>query len=469
MFQGIDIDLNVDTSKYTAGKDRYMEFKPKRVFNSSAEYGYRSGDASVRFVTQYMNMLLKNYTNPTPTLYAYDTDFKTSRYTNSLTFQNKLNDRLAFELVGAYTYYGRQTDNVLSDLAALEHTLTGNTLTVFHNGMSRGSLIYEKPGSKLSGRIGYDINYDYGTGDKLAKNAQMGDFAGFVSTQYDPLKWLSIQPGLRFIYNTVYGAPIIPSVNVQWTIFTGTSLRASYAKGFRAPGLKELYIDFKDSNHNIEGNKNLKAEKSDSYNLSISSTFGKSKHLFKIEPSFYLNNGTDAITMIVTDTEANAATNVNLGGRRTLGTDVKFTYMHTSGLTVGLGYSKTGETYDYLGNDNYIPIVYYDNYLINFKYNLRKFKTVFNANFKYYGITPAIAMNENTSEYYQVYTEAYTDVEATVTKLFWKDKISVVIGGKNLMNNYSRRTYGYIDSADDRLSPLNFGRTFFVKLNFSIL
>ena len=45
--------------------------------------------------------------------------------------------------------------------------------------------------------------------------------------------------------------------------------RASYARGFRAPSLKELYFDFVDINHNIKGNKNLIAEQSNNYTLNI--------------------------------------------------------------------------------------------------------------------------------------------------------------------------------------------------------
>ena len=42
MFQGIDTDLNVDTTKFPSGEDRYMEFKPKRVINADLEYAFRN-------------------------------------------------------------------------------------------------------------------------------------------------------------------------------------------------------------------------------------------------------------------------------------------------------------------------------------------------------------------------------------------------------------------------------------------
>jgi len=79
MFQGIDINLNVDTTKFPSGEDRYMEFKPKRVFNADVEYAFRDEYFQLRVKSQFMNLLLKSYNNPTPMLIAYDADYYTTR------------------------------------------------------------------------------------------------------------------------------------------------------------------------------------------------------------------------------------------------------------------------------------------------------------------------------------------------------------------------------------------------------
>ncbi len=468
MFQGIDINLNVDTTKFPSGEDRYMEFKPKRVFNADLEYAFRNEYFQLRVKSQFMNLLLKSYTNPTPMLIAYDADYYTSRSINSVTVSDKISSSLSYNIIGAYTYYGRTTDYISSDLVSLDKVITGSSNTVFHNAMTRGSFTYAKKESVLSYQFGWDINLDTGEGDKIEEGAQMGDFAAFLSLQYTPFKKLTIQPGLRFIYNTVYGAPLIPSINFQWNIIESLSFRISYAKGFRAPSLKELYLDFKDSNHNLEGNKDLKAEKTNSYNASFTFKCGKDKQLFKFEPSFFFNDGKDAITLIVTDVESNSATTTNLGGRRTLGGVFNASYLHFIGLTLGAGFSVTGETYDYSGEGEYTPIVYYNNYTFNAKYNLRKYKLIFMANVKYYGITPSLSVDSETEEYYQVYTDPYGDIEVTVTKLLWKNRLTLVVGGKNLLDNYERRTYGYKGETYEYLGPMNYGRTFFFKLNLKI-
>ncbi len=468
MFQGIDTDLNVDTAKFPSGEDRYMEFKPKRVINAELEYAFRNKFFQLRVKTQFMNLLLKSYNNPTAMLIAYDADYYTTRSINSVTVIDKISDALSYNIIGAYTYYGRRTDYISSDLATLEKVKTGHSNTVFHNWMTRGSFIYAKNESVLSYQFGWDVNYDTGEGDKIEDGAKIGDFALFASLQYTPVKTLTIQPGLRIIYNTVYGAPLIPSINLQWAIIESLGFRISYAKGFRAPSLKELYLDFKDSNHNLEGNKDLKAETTNSYNASLSYKYGKNKQLVRFDASSFFNDGKDAITLIVTDPNSNSATTTNLGGRRTIGGVFNVSYMHFIGLTLGAGISITGESYDYSGEGEYTPVVYYNNYTFNAKYNFRKIKLVLMANVKYYGITPSLAVDGETEEYYQVYTEPYGDLEVTVTKLLWKNRLTLVVGGKNLLDNYSRRTYGYTGETYEYYAPVNYGRTFFVKLNLKL-
>ena len=468
MFQGIDIDLNVDEDNET-GKDRYMEFKPKLVYNADLEYAYNNNDFSLKVKTDFMQSELKNYVNPNPfTLISYDNNFITLRSINSITVSNKLTETLNYNIVGAYTYFNRDTEDILSDLSELTHTKTNTTSTTFHNIMTRGSFNLVPKESKLNYQFGWDINYDKGTGERIdEENANMTDYAAFVSAQYQPFERLSIQPGLRFIYNTSFDAPIIPSINVQWKIIENLNFRASYAKGFRAPSLKELYLDFHDSNHNLTGNPDLLAETTNSYNSSLTYKIKGNKFFVKLEPSVFYNDGKDVITLIVTDPQANAAENTNLGGRRTLGTNFNASFSGFGGLSLSAGYSLTGESYDYRGSGSWTPEVYYSNYTFNAKYNFKKYKMVLMANYKLYGETPGLApLPDHPGEFYNIYTESFNDLEVTLSKQFFSNKLNVVIGGKNLFDNYSSRTYGYLDGTEF-LSPINYGRTFFAKASYT--
>src|SRR5690606_12654928 len=54
-------------------------------------------------------------------------------------------------------------------------------------------------------------------------------------------------------------------------------VRLSYGRGFRAPSLRELYFNFFDASHSIEGNPSLKAELSHSFSASWNARFLEDK------------------------------------------------------------------------------------------------------------------------------------------------------------------------------------------------
>ncbi len=472
LFQGMDIDLNVDEDDYPDGNDRYMEYKPKRVYNADAEYAYKKETFVVSLKSQYMNSLLKDYSNYTVGLdvKAYDADYITNRSTNSLVISDQVSERLSYNVMGAYTRYGRKTHHITSDLHELTHEVTDTTSDIFNTIMSRASLSIVA-GEKLSLLTGWDINYDNGIGDKIEEDAEIGDFALFVSGQYNPVKKLTIQPGLRLIYNTIYGAPLIPSLSFHWTIVDNLAYRISYARGFRAPSLKELYMDFKDSNHDINGNKDLKAETTNSFNTSLDYTLAASSFNIKLEPSGFYNLGKDVIILAVLDGESNTATYDNLGEKKTMGGEFNASFRHMSGWSVRAGFSRIGETYDASSSDEWTPLFFYNNYNLSTKYTMRKTGTVFNVNLKYYGETPRLASlpEEQGGGIYQVYAQPYGDLEATITQNLWKNRLTMVVGGKNLLNYYEGVTTGYQTDQEIQYNPLYYGRIWFVKLNLKLM
>lgn len=470
LFQGIDIDLNVD-DKYPDGHDRYMEYKPKRVYNADAIYGYRSGSFKLSLKSQFMNSLIKDYANYEIGLgvYAYDADYYTNRSTTSLTISDQLSKNMSYNVIGAYTWYGRNSYDITSDLHTLESWITDTTSTTFNTLMTRGSFSWV-PGENFSMLSGWDINYDNGFGDKIQEGAMIGDFAVFVSAQYKPLEKISIQPGLRVIYNTKYGAPLVPSLSLHWNIMDQLVYRLSYGRGFRSPTLKELYMDFRDSNHDIHGNPDLNAETTNSYNTSLDYTLRGNKLQLKVQPSAFYNYGQDVIILSIVDGESNTATYDNLASQKTLGGEVNLSLQHVKGWSLRAGFSRIGESYDQEGTGDWTPVVFYNNYNFSAKYSILKTGTTFNTNLKIYGETPRLAVlpEEQGGGLYRVYAQPYADLEATVTQKLWNNRLNLVLGGKNLLNYYEGVTTGYQTDIETRYNPLYYGRVWFIKLNLTL-
>ena len=128
-----------------------------------------------------------------------------------------------------------------------------------------------------------------GEGKRIAGEQNIGDYAIYSSFIISPVKNIEFQPGLRLSYNTKYTAPLVYSFNLKYNL-SNFRFRTSYAKGFRTPSLKELYMEFIDQNHHVYGNEYLSAETA--YNYSISAEYIKTygRHNLNFRLDMYLNN-----------------------------------------------------------------------------------------------------------------------------------------------------------------------------------
>jgi outer membrane receptor for ferrienterochelin and colicins len=119
--------------------------------------------------------------------------------------------------------------------------------------------------------LGYDANHEMLSTGKIREPKSITDVGIFAQGKWQPNHRLLIQPSIRGNFNSRFGepiltttqnlrfTPIIPSLQTRYKI--GNSMwRLSYAKGYRAPSLKELYFLFVDINHNVRGNEQLQAE-----------------------------------------------------------------------------------------------------------------------------------------------------------------------------------------------------------------
>lgn len=123
--------------------------------------------------------------------------------------------------------------------------------------------------------VGADFLNDYLTTyqfeDNESKNQNSCD--AFAQFDYNPLQWLNIVASLRHDYFSASSQHATTSRLALMTKWKGFSIRANYAGGFRAPTLKEMYMNFDMAGMQmIFGNPDLKPEKSNNYNLALEHT-----------------------------------------------------------------------------------------------------------------------------------------------------------------------------------------------------
>ena len=418
-----------------ADSSRFNSWKPKEQKFIKAAHSGKIKKIKYRFTSDYFKEKITNKGYPTAPYneHSWDDYYYTDRWSNTLNLNKKNKNKTRLNLIVAYNHFRRQKNSYRTDLTTLNKTLRGyldQDTTKFKLVMSRGTYSTSKDSSRFNYSLGYDFNLETGSGKRIKeKNQSIGDFAVFASSEYKLVSDLIVRPGLRYSYNTSYKSPLTPSFNLKY-IISDWIIRGSYSSGFRAPSIKDLYFDFVDSNHDIQGNPNLIAETSHNFSLSGVKTLSKKNKVYKITGLGFYNNIDNLITLAIS--EGNAYSYFNLDKFKTLGAQAQ--------LDIILNNFKYVLTGTYTGSYNSLseslsvrPFSYSPEVRSNITYTLRKYNLNFSAFYKYSGEVIGYYMDANDS-LSQNFLEDFNTLDLTATKGFLKNKITCTLGGKNVLN-----------------------------------
>lgn len=460
-----------------ADTSRFMEWKPKEQYFASFNYNYLGKSMKAGFKSDYLDQKIQNKGNPVLTpyqAYAFDDYYLTRRWNNALTNEWRLKNNGKLQLTNAYSYYRHIRNTYRMDLVTLEQSLLTGEETqdtaVFTSWSLRGTYSNSLPVRKLNYQAGYDINLEKGKGAKLLDGQQqINDYALFGSLEYQVFKDFYVRPGLRFSYNTRYGAPVTPSLNLKYDFRTNYSVRASYAHGFRAPTLKELDLYFVDVNHNVIGNNNLLAETSD--NFAVSFTAGNQAGVFKLktEISAFYNDIHNIITLALLEPATQLYTYVNIDRYRTTGgtfsASLKSTHFSfTTGFSLTGLFNSLSDSFD-IDKFSMTP-EFQNNFVVTFpKAGLEGAVYLKNT-----GTTPGFSVDADGAVY-QTFIEPYTIIDLSLTKYVMKKHVAFSLGVKNLLNVVdiqSNALGGSIHSSGGESIPYSVGRFVFGSVRLKL-
>jgi outer membrane receptor for ferrienterochelin and colicins len=300
---------------------------------------------------------------------------------------------------------------------------------------------------------------------------QQLDVAAFASAEWALTRGLSLRPGVRWGYNSAYDAPIMPSLHARWQMGRDWTLRGSYGRGFRAPGLKEQYLFFVDVNHNIRGNPNLAAERS--HNLQGSLVW---RHLWanfaiEAEYSHFYNQVDNMITLALVDLETLLYSYANLDNFSTHGGRLQVRLLHKY-LDLQVGGTVTGLQNDQLasgeGAANIARYSYNTELNLNAQSDLPFWKLRLAAFYKYNGrLQQFVLVGEDDLR--QTFMDPFHTLDVTVSRPFWQNRIRFSLGVRNLLNvmNVNRQIIGGAHSGGGGAAPVATGRNFFTQLTFN--
>jgi outer membrane receptor for ferrienterochelin and colicins len=475
-----NFSLNIGRNFFQGWDPEYKDarnplWRPKELYFANFKYTYKISDNTA--VTYGMDLsseklYLKgdtagfSYLNKN----AFDQEYVTTRFINRLVATWKTGASGYWQSSNSFSMYNRERRSYLTDLTTMERinsTVTGdNSTTKINDFVSRTT--YNNKVGILNYTVGYDVNISTADGvDKIEGGKKtIGDYAGFLTADIALFSGFKLQPAIRATYNSSY------------------SFRGSYARGFRAPSIKELYLDFKDNNHDIMGNPNLKAEAGHHFQLS------GGYNLF----SQGVNNITTSLTTFYDDVNNQIAlatgdstlvppgsnqpppyiyTNINRSRFLTLQwrNDIQW---GNAGLIIGGSYNKSIETIstEDNGTAHLTPGFHYFEANAQLNYRIPKLLAGLSIFYKYTGSQPTLNSDIMGSSNYGEKTNDYHNIDASINKQFWKNRLLVTVGVRNLTNNviinYAGGASGGVHGGGTTGLALTPGRSGFVTLGLQL-
>jgi outer membrane receptor for ferrienterochelin and colicins len=460
---------------YSSDPDsRRQEWKPKEQYFAGAMYKYSHKKLSIKNKLDIFRESLLDRSEPLPIYYieGYDTWFYTNRLNANINTKYDFSPDNSMDLLVSYAYYSRIKNKYLKDLTTMESNLTfsedDQDTSVFNAVVVRGVFDLGNKSEKVSFQAGIDINYENAIGKRIENEyEEIGDYAVFGSLHWNVTKRFTIQPAIRFAYNTKYNAPVVPSLNFKYEV-NNTNIRLSYARGFRAPSLKELYLYFYDSNHQIEGNNELEAENSHNINFAVIQKFAFQERSSSIRITGFYNQIYNKITLVQVDPDDPLHYRYdNIGRYETLGGTLLFGFQPLDFADLQLGLSEIGRRDDYYEQEGFI---YSTNATANLSIRFLQNTATFSVIYKYFGKYPTYTYNEE-EEVTINYLEDYHNMDLTLLKNFFQQRLVVSTGIKNVFDNTEIQGGGGSGGAhgSSYSSLVGWGRTFFIglKYNFS--
>lgn len=462
-------------------KGRELTWHKKDQITASAFLGYSKGNFSIRYrldgldeiITNPGNFTVKdNFTNDS---LAFDQDYLTARLMHQLQSTYKASNKLNFHTQASFSDYSRQVYSTTYSKTSgkvKRNTAPGvNSIDEF-TGFTFRMMANYSLNKKVSFQPGVDINLENGKGERLAnENNKVNDFAFFLTSEISAIKKLKIRPGLRFIKNSVYDAPpLVPSINVKYGINKMLDFRASYARGFRAPSIRELYYNFFDANHQLVGNPDLKAEISRSWNASLNwKKIVTDKVVYTTVFSGFYNDVENLIFYAPSSTDPNVHVLTNISDSKTSGVQLQSVAKYKR-FSIGIGASYVGFYNASSEEDKSLDkMMWSPEANLNIGASFPKIGADLNLFYKFTGKQYSYTYDNTNQKFNKFYFEEFHMTDLTASKKLGKH-LTLNVGVRNIfdvtyVSSFISSSSVHSNGGNRNLST---GRSYFANLNFNL-
>lgn len=159
----------------------------------------------------------------------------------------------------------------------------------------------------------------------------VNEVAGYVIMQQDLFDMLSINAGVRYEHNSVFGGEWVPQAGLTFRPFDGNVIRASFSKGFRSPNIREMYMWG-------AANDELKPENMFNYEVAVGQSFLDGR-LYGEVTAFFIDGKNMIESVSVTPGQMYPMKNRNVGTFTNKGIEFEGRYRILDNLNMDMNYS----------------------------------------------------------------------------------------------------------------------------------
>lgn len=454
---------------------RAQQWLPKEQYFGNIKVSHLFNKLKVGFQSGYFKETVYNRSNVTINpnyAYAIDQHYNTERLTNQLTLEKRFTETSSLQLVGAYSFYRYIKNTYAKNFVTLSEELTpdiNDDDTTKFNAVFARAVYTQAFSKKFSLMAGSDLNTETAFGRKIDGNIHsFTDVGVFANVDYNVSEYITVRPSVRAIYNSRFEAPLVPSLNIMIKPSSKFIFRASYSIGYRAPSLKEQHLNFNDNGvHNIQGNPNLNAEKSNNVLISLDYKKSIKSGLLNIEPSLFYNEIYNRISLVQVSQQPLIYSYVNLDKFIAKGAELKLRYA-ISNFQVNAGAVYTGTWNTIEGVNEQPEIAWFPEFNASTDYTFSKYKLTCAVLWKYLGERPIFVLEgDNTVNRY--INDPFQFLDFTLRKIFFKENISLTAGVKNILDvtNIDSMNNGGVHNGNG-VTQIAMGRSYFTKLTINL-
>ena len=453
--------------------DRTFDWIPKEQYTGRVQYSYKHKNATINVRSELLRSKLLDRGSPLLPYKeaAVDQHYTNQRFDNSLSYSNEIGNS-SIQMILGNNNFNRIKNKYYRNLITLEDVLVEGEeeqdTQTFNASVFRTIYGFDKARTfGIETLIGFDGNYEVGTGNRIKNDKQdQLDAALFVSAEKQLTSYALIRGGARYAYNSAFESPLLYSLQTKFTLAKSQIIKLAYGKGFRAPSLKELYLDFNDSRHEVFGDSTLNSETSHSFTASYVKFYTARKAQMSTTVDGFYNNIDNKIELIITGPIQ--AKYGNIGKYQSVGGDISQKILYEDfGLNASFNY--TGVYNGVEGSKK--EFFFSPQVVVNPTYSWKKHDLSVNLFFNYFGEVSRVFSNTDSANVNVQEQDAYAMFDFTLNKSFNNKKLRVTIGARNILgviNIDANTTEVGAHTPSTSFISVSPGRTYFINVRYAL-